>query len=260
MGDTSWGGDLNSSLVPEHLCPCALHGNKVSPDPFLLSGAVAVLLFLLCCHGNAACIHPWSCLSPSCRSPVSCLQLTLGCFHPCSSLHPSLVLQPVSATRLLPRDFRGVLPSLPTLDKTLLRDERKGREEVGSPQVIYSVFAGPLLQLLVPVPRSRRDSSSQPRLGAGEIHQATPVSEWGPAKAAMEMRTAEILHLAGEEQWQNLGGTVTFLSPPLASHELPRFVQPWVKAELRLGCSCSFCPQTLIFALRYGMEMFDFTA
>lgn len=125
MGDTSWGGDLNSSLVPEHLCPCALHGNKVSPDPFLLFGAVAVLLFLLCCHGNAACIHPWSCLSPSCRSPVSCLQLTLGCFHPCSSLHPSLVLQPVSATRLLPRDFRGVLPSLPTLDKTLLRDERK---------------------------------------------------------------------------------------------------------------------------------------
>lgn len=56
------------------------------------------------------------------------------------------------------------------------------------------------------------------------------------------------------------GDTVTLLSPPPASHELLGFVQPWVKVELRLGRSCSFCSQTLIFALRYGMEMFDFTA
>lgn len=109
--------------------------------------------FLLCCHGNAACIHPWSCLSPSCRGPV-CIPPGPACFHPWSSLPPSLVLQPLSATRLLPRGFQGALPSLRTLDKTLL-EMKRGRGRRGHPRVIQSVSAGPSLQLPLPVPRCR---------------------------------------------------------------------------------------------------------
>lgn len=53
---------------------------------------------------------------------------------------------------------------------------------------------------------------------------------------------------------------MTSPSPLPASCGLSRLVQPQVTAELRLGHSYSLCSQTLIFALRYGMEMFDFTA
>lgn len=157
MGDTSWGGNLGSSMVLEHLCPCALHGNKVSADPFLL------LELWPCCF---FVVLPWKCcLHPSLALPVSIL--------PWSCLHPSLVLQPVSATRLLPRGSQGVPPSLPTLHKALQRDGKGDRgEEVAPP-----------------------GHSLCPCLGAGKVDHGSPKS-----------RTAEILCVAGGEHGKSWGG------------------------------------------------------
>lgn len=117
----------------------------------------------------------------------------------------------------------------------------------GHPRVIQSVSGSPLLQLLVPVPRCRRDSSSRARSG---------VTQRQPPKGE-QLKFCLWQEGSDGKSWV---GTVTSVSPAPASRELSRFVQPRVMAELRLDCSRSFCSQTLIFASRYGVEMFDFTA
>lgn len=87
--------------------------------------------FLLCCHGNAACIHPWSCLSPSCRGPV--------CIPPWSCLFPPLVLPaslPGSAAaechQAPPSGLPGGSPISANTGQNIIRDEKREREE-GAP-------------------------------------------------------------------------------------------------------------------------------
>lgn len=173
-----------------------------------------------------------------------------ACLHPAvvlavSCLHLSLVLQPVSATRHLPRGFKGLLPSLRALHRTLLRDEKREGEEVGTP----GLFNLSLAVLCC--------SCWCPCLGAGEIHQAG-LGVGSPQRQPPKGEQLKFCLWQEGSAGKSWVGTVTSVAP--ASRELSRFVQPRVMAELRLDCSRSFCSQTLIFASRYGVEMFDFTA
>lgn len=127
----------------------------------------------MCCYGNSACIHPS--LAPSCHGPVVSAS------------------QPMSATRLLPRVFKGLLPSLRALHKTLLKMRREGGGRRWAPPG-YSIC---LWQSFAAAAGAR--ASVQARF-------IKPGSEWGRAEAATERRAAEILPVAGGERWQKLGG------------------------------------------------------
>lgn len=98
MGAAPWGS--NSSFPPLPQCWTCLSvpflAAKFLLTPFSFQGCFHIGLvvgFLLCCHGNGACIHPWSCLYP------------WSYLHP-RVLHPSLVLPaslPGSASSAVPR-------------------------------------------------------------------------------------------------------------------------------------------------------------
>lgn len=133
-----------------------------------------------------ACLHPAVVLSVSHPGPA--------CFHPWSSLPPSLVLQPLSATRLLPRGFQGALPSLRTLDKTLL-EMKRGRGRRGAPAG-YSIC---LCRSLAAAAGAR--ASVQVR-----FIKPAPASEWRRAETATETRTAGIAACGGSRTMEKAEG------------------------------------------------------
>lgn len=140
--------------------------------------------FLLCCHGNAACIHPWSCLSPSCRGPV--------CIPPWSCLFPPLVLPaslPGSAAaechQAPPSGLPGGSPISANTGQNIIRDEKREREE-GAPAG-YSIC---LCRSLAAAAGAR--ASVQVR-----FIKPAPASEWRRVETATETRTAGIAACGG---------------------------------------------------------------
>lgn len=108
------GVNTNSSLMLEDLCPGALPSSQVSPDPFLLSGLLPSCFFAML---------PWKC-----------------CLHP-SLVLPASIPGPAASECPQPSPWgtaegllvRPQLPSLQTLVRTLLKDEKRAGGRLAPP-------------------------------------------------------------------------------------------------------------------------------